>query len=81
MAGLDRAAGPHLLLRFLKHVSKWGLSFSRLAGTVKSAVWMKIDPIGALQKYGTAGGPRRPVIVAGHLFFKGFERFSNVPVG
>lgn len=71
----------HLLLRFLKHVSKWALSFSRLAGTVKSAVWMKIDLLDALQKYGTAGGPKRPVIVAEHLFFKGFERFSNVPVG
>ena len=71
----------HLLLRFLKHASKWELSFSRLAGTVKSAVWMKIDLLGALQKHGTAGGPKRPVIVSEHLFFKGFERFSNVPVG
>ncbi len=44
----------HLLLRFLKHVSKWGLSFSRLAGTVKSAVWMKIDLLGTLRIYGTA---------------------------
>ena len=71
----------HLLLRFLKHVSKWALSFSRLAGTVKSAVWMKIDLLDALRKYGTAGGPKRPVIVSEHLYFKGFERFSNVPVG
>jgi len=71
----------HLLLRFLKHVSKWGLSFSRLAGTVRSAVWMKIDLLDALRKYGTAGGPCRPVTVAEHLCFKGFERFSNVPVG
>ena len=71
----------HLLLRFLKHVSKWGLSFSRFAGTVRSAVWMRIDLLGALRFYGTAGGPSRPVTVAEHLFFKGFERFSNVPVG
>jgi len=71
----------HLLLRFLKHVSKWGLSFSRLAGTVKSAVWMKIDLLGALRLYGTAGGPKRPVIVEKQLYFQGFERFSNVPAG
>ena len=71
----------HLLLRFLKHVSKWGLSFSRLAGTVRSAVWMKIDLLDALRKYGTAGGPKRPVIVEKQLCFQGFERFSNVPVG
>jgi len=71
----------HLLLRFLKHVSTWGLSFSRLAGTVRSAVWMKIDLLETLRIYGTAGGPKRPVIVEKQLYFQGFERFSNVPVG
>ena len=71
----------HLLLRFLKHVSKWGLSFSRLAGVVRSAVWMKIDLLDALRKYGTAGGPKRPVIVEKQLYFQGFEPFSSRPVG
>jgi hypothetical protein len=71
----------HLLLRFHRHVSKWTLSFSRLAGTVKSALWMKIDLLGTLRIYGTAGGPRRPVIVGKQLFFQGFERFSNAPMG
>ena len=71
----------HLLLRFLKHVSKWGLSFSRLAGTVRAAVWMKISLLDVLRKYGTAGGPSRPVIVENQIYFQGFERFSNVPVG
>lgn len=71
----------HLLLRFLKHISKWGLSFSRLAGTVRSALWMKVDLLGTLQMYGTAGGPKRPVIVEKQLYFQGFEPFSNVPVG
>ncbi len=71
----------HLLLRFLKHVSKLTLSFSRLAGTVKSAVWMKVVLLDALRLYGTAGGPKRPVIVEKQLYFQGFERFSNVPMG
>ena len=71
----------HLLLRFLKHITKWALSFSRLAGIVRSAVWMKTDLPQTLRFYGTAGGPNRPVIAADHLYFKGFERFSNVPVG
>ena len=71
----------HLLLRFLKHVSKWGLSFSRLAGTVKSAVWMKIDLLGTLRIYGTAGGPKRPVIVGKQLYFQGFEPYSSLPMG
>ncbi len=71
----------HLLLRFLKHISKWALSFSRLAGIVKSAVWMKVGILDALQTYGTAGGPKRPVIVEKQLHFQGFERFSNLPMG
>jgi hypothetical protein len=71
----------HLLLRFIKHVSKWTLSFSRLAGTVKSAVWMKVVLLDALRLYGTAGGPKRLVIVEKQLYFQGFERFSNVPMG
>ena len=71
----------HLLLRFLKHVSKWGLSFSRLAGVVRAAGWMKIDLLDVLRKYGTAGGPKRPVIVEKQLYFQGFEPFSSRPVG
>jgi len=71
----------HLLLRFLKHVSKWMLSFSRLVGTVKAAVWMKIDLLAALRLYGTAGGPKRPVIVDKQHYFQGFERFSSAPMG
>lgn len=71
----------HLLLRFLKHVAKWTLSFSRLVGTVKAAVWMKIDLLAALRLYGTAGGPKRPVIVEFQRYFQGFERFTSRPMG
>ena len=71
----------HLLIRFQKHVSRWGLSFSRLAGTVRAAIWMKIDLLETLQLYGTAGGPNRPVIVEKQLYFQGFEPFSSRPVG
>jgi hypothetical protein len=71
----------HLLIRFQKHLSKWGLSFSRLAGTIRSAIWMKIDLLEVLQIYGTAGGPKRPVIVKKQLYLQGFEPYSNNPVG
>jgi hypothetical protein len=71
----------HLLLRFLKQVSRWTLSFSRLVGTVRAAVWMKIDLLAALRLYGTAGGPLRPVIVENQPYFQGFERFTSRPVG
>lgn len=69
----------HQLLRFLKHVAKWTLSFSRLAGTVRAAVWMKIDLLGALHLYGIAGGPKRLVIVEYQRYFQGFERFTSRP--
>lgn len=49
----------HLQLRFLKHVSKWGLSFSRLAGVVRAAVWVKRDLVAILKTYGTAPRPKR----------------------
>lgn len=71
----------HLLLRFLKHISKWGLSFSRLVGTVRSALWMKISLLDILRFYGTAGCPSRPVLVDNQMYFKGFSRFSNEPMG
>ncbi len=71
----------HLLLRFLKHASKWSFSFSRLAGTVKAALWMKLDLIKTLILYGTAGGPSRPVCAGKQMYFKGFARFSNMPMG
>ena len=31
----------HLLLRYLKFLSKWKLSFSRLAGVVRAGVWVR----------------------------------------
>ena len=71
----------HLLLRFLKHVAKWTLSFSRLVGTVRAAIWMKIDLLGALRLYGIAGGPQRRVIVDYQRYFQGFERFTSRPMG
>jgi len=71
----------HLLLRFLKHVSEWKLSFSRLAGTVRSAVWMKIDLLGFLRRYGTPGAPKPMAIVEIHPVFKGFERVCHSSMG
>lgn len=71
----------HLLLRFLKHISEWQLSFSRLAGTIRSAVWMKIDLLGFLRRYGTAGAPKPMTIVEIQPVFKGFEQVCNSSTG
>ena len=47
----------HLLLRFMRHVAGWKLSFSRLAGVARAAVWVKRDLVGILKTYGTAPRP------------------------
>ena len=49
----------HLLLRFMRHAAGWELSFSRLAGVVRAAVWVKRDLAAILKTYGTAPRPRR----------------------
>ena len=49
----------HLLLRFMRHVAGWTLSFSRLAGVVRAAVWVKRELVGILKTYGTAHRPKQ----------------------
>ncbi len=71
----------HLLLRFLRHVSLWGLSFSRCVGIVRTALWVKTDLLDLLRCYGTAGGPHRPVIYEKQPCLPGFEAFSSLPMG
>jgi hypothetical protein len=71
----------HLILRFLRHVSRWGHSFSRCVGIVRAALWVKTDLAELLRCYGTAGGPCRPVLVAKEPFLPGFEAFSSSLVG
>ena len=71
----------HLLLRFLRHISGWRHSFSRCAGIVRSALWVKTDLGELLRRYGTADGPHRPVVCDKEPFLPGFEAFSSSPVG
>ena len=71
----------HLLLRFLRHVSRWGRSFSRCVGIVRSALWVKTDLAELLVCYGTADGPHRPVLCAKEPFLPGFEAFSSSLMG
>ena len=71
----------HLLLRFIKHVSKWGLSFSRLVGVMKNSIWTKFDLEKVLSIYGTAGAANSPKVTAEQLYFQGFAPFSDQPIG
>ena len=69
----------HLLLRFIKFGSKWELSFSRLAGVARCAVWVRRELFAVLalmgRKRGTAGAGKstgqstRPLISQGFLDF------------
>ena len=69
----------HLLLRFLKFISHWKLSFSRLAGVVRCAIWVRRTVVCLLGlmggKHGTASDektskPREtPLILQGYFDF------------
>lgn len=71
----------HLLLRFFKHVSAWRHSFSRCAGIVRAALWVKAGLLEILLCYGTAGAPHRPVTGGKQPFLPGFQAFSSCPMG
>jgi len=61
----------HLLLRFQAHVSKWGLSFSRLAGVVRCALWVRRNIDELLQFCGMAGGLARDGMKEKPLYLQG----------
>ena len=44
------------LLRFAAHIGQWGHSFTRLFAVVRAAIWERLDLVGLLRSYGTAGG-------------------------
>lgn len=46
----------YVLLRFAAHLSSWGHSFARLFTVVRAALWERLDVLGLLRSYGTAGG-------------------------
>lgn len=46
----------YVLVRFLSYLSAWNHSFTRLFAIVRAAMWHKIDLLGLLTSYGTAGG-------------------------
>ena len=71
----------HLLLHYLKFLSKWGLQFSRLVGIVRSALWMECDIVEMLKEYGTAPPPKRLQTKYEQMELIGFEGQSQKTVG
>ena len=46
----------YVLLRYAAHIGQWGHSFTRLFAVVRAAMWERLDLVGLLRSYGTAGG-------------------------
>lgn len=46
----------YVLLRFAAYLSEWGHGFGRVFAVVRAAIWERMDLLGLLRSYGTAGG-------------------------
>lgn len=71
----------HLLLRYLKHLSKWKGSYSRLVGLVRGAVWLHYDVVELLRFYGTASPPKPDESPPKAPYLPGFEKILNASMG
>jgi len=45
----------YVLLRFAAQLSQWAHSFTRLFAALRAALWERLDALGLLRSYGTAG--------------------------
>lgn len=71
----------HLILRYLAYLSKWGLSFSRLAGVVRGTLWIRRNLIETLCLYGTAGPVKTPTDRPKRLYFQAVLEFGTTAMG
>jgi len=62
----------YVLLRFLAVQSQWGHSFVRLWAVTRSALWLKLELVGLLRGYGTAGGDFRVLGQPEQAYLPGF---------
>jgi hypothetical protein len=62
----------YVLLRYLAVQSQWGHSFVRLWAVTRSALWLKLELVGLLRGYGTAGGDFRMLGRPEQAFLPGF---------
>ena len=69
----------HLLLRYLRHTSKWKHSFSRLAGIIRSCAWLRCRVIELLKSFdgnGTASSEIRIIRTANPIYYQAFLDFA-----
>jgi hypothetical protein len=62
----------YVLLRYLAVQSQWGQSFVRLWAVTRSALWLKLELVGLLRGYGTAGGSLRMLGRPEQAYLPGF---------
>lgn len=80
----------HMLLRYLRHVSRWKHSFSRLAGVVRACAWLRRNVVELLESFGandkvlkgwgafySVGYPSRVFRKVNHYVLKRMARFLN----
>ena len=70
--------------KFMRHVSRWKHSFSRLAGVVRASAWLRRNVVELLESFGangTARGGIRAVDVARPLYLQAFLPFDAGPMG
>jgi hypothetical protein len=63
----------YVLLRYAAHRSQWGHSFTRLFAVVRAAMWERLDFVGLLRCYGTAGGSFTLLGAVHSSWLPGFE--------
>lgn len=63
----------YVLLRYQAFLSRWGSSFVRLWAVVRSGLWLKLDLVGLLKSYGTAGGDFRLLGQPEQAYLPGFR--------
>ena len=71
----------HLILRYLRYLSMWGLSFSRLAALIRGTLWNRRKLIETLRLYGIAGPVKTPDRKPKPLYFQAILDFSPAAMG
>ena len=61
------------VLRYAAHIGHWGHSFTRLFAVVRAAMWERLDLVGLLRSYGTAGGSFTLLGASHAAWLPGFE--------
>jgi len=71
----------HLILRYLAYLSRWSLSFSRLAGVIRGTLWIRRNLVETLCLYGTAGPVKTSAERPKRLYFQAVLDFGPTGMG